>query len=126
MTFKSKLLINKYISKENMVIIQHALCPAVHRRGRGGDQISPYNKSFLLCHHFPIQYITQSPTSSITVPILHPHIFQTAMQPYPPCTLFHIPPATFQPLQFSSPHSPVPTNPSQIPHASPINIILAF
>ena len=47
------------------------------------------------------------------------------MPPYPSCiTLFHIPPATLQPLQFCSTHPPVPTDPSQIPRV--INICSAF
>ena len=53
-----------------MIIILHVLCSAISG-GRGWDQTpsisSPYNKSFLLCHHLPIQYIIHSPTSSITM-----------------------------------------------------------
>ena len=47
-----------------------------------------------------------------------PTLFSTAMLPYPPCTLIHIPPATRQPLKFCSCHLPAPINSSQIPHVT--------
>ena len=78
------------------------------------------------------------PYSNATLLSLHTFPYSsspTAMPPYSLCTLFHIPPALqqchltllahssmfLQPLQFCSPHLPVPTDPSQIPHTSPIN-----
>ena len=98
--------------------------PAVHRGEKEGDQnlsiSSPYNKYFLLRHHFPIQYITHSPTSSISVPhnslytfsqeqchltlLAHSSIFLQPL-PYPPYTLFHIPPATTLPSLHTLPYS---------------------
>ena len=101
-------------------MITNSAC-TVQREREGGPNpflSSPYNKFFLFrLPHFDIQYTIHPPTSSITVSLL-PHLFPTAMPPYPPCTLFHIPPATLQPLQFYSPHLPVPTDPSQIHHVT--------
>ena len=85
--------------------------------GRGGDQnpsiSSPCNKPFLLCHHFPIQYITYSLTAAI--------VSLTPFTPFPNSnvtlpSLHTLPPATLQPLQFCSPHPSVPINPFQIAH----------
>ena len=70
-------------------------------------------------------HIIHSLTSSITVlpspshlSQLPPHLFPSAILPYPPCTLIHIPPATLLPVKFCSPHVPKPTNSSQIPHVT--------
>ena len=94
------------------------LCPADYIRGRGRDQnpsiSSLYNKSFLLCHHFPIQYKKtkkHSPTSSISVTYSIHTIFQQQCN----LTLLAHSSIFLQPLQFCSPHPPVPTDPPQIP-----------
>ena len=71
--------------------------------GREGNQNpsinSPYNKFFLLCHHFHIQYIIHSPTSSITVSL-------TPSTPFPNSNVI-LP--SLPTLPYSSSHSPAPT-----------------
>ena len=118
-----------------MIIIVNVLCPAVHRGRRGGNQnlsiSSSYNKSFPLCHHFPIQKNTFTNLLH-QCHLLPSHLFPTAMPPYSPCTLFHIPPASTRRSLSNYPHvtikcsasSPAPL--SHITHLSSIIILHLF
>ena len=113
-----------------MMIMVHVLCPAVH--GGGWDPNlsigSPYNKSFLLCH-FPIQYMHLHTSSNSVTYFLHTFSQQQCLLPsYSPCTLFHIPPATLQPLTYhrslsNSPHIIIKcstSSPALLSHYTPL------
>ena len=104
-----------------MIIIVHVLCPAVHRGGRRGDQnppISyPYNKPFSATLPYPMHNtFTHLLHHSHLLP---PHLFPTAMPPYPPCTVFHIPPApTIQLTSAGNTHRSLSNFPHKFPTVS--------
>ena len=104
-----------------MIIIVHELCPAVQR---GWQLRTPKSVHLLSTQQilsslpplpYPRQYIYPPPPPQYN--LLPPYLSQEQCN----LTFFAHYSIFLQPLQFCSPHPPVPTDGSQIPHTSPLN-----